>query len=92
VILPQDLVTDKAEHPGEGIPDHRAAQVPDVHLLGHVGCRVVDDDPLRIGGDRHPDALVRSGRRDQVRHELVGQGQIDEPLPADLDRCADVVE
>ena len=67
VVLAQHLVAEKPEDPGERVADHRAAQVPDVHLLGHVGRRVVDHDPLRVGGGRHPQAVVgprwpRSGR------------------------------
>ena len=39
------------EHADERVADHRRAEVPDVHLLGDVRRRVVDDDPL-VGGGR----------------------------------------
>jgi hypothetical protein len=67
VVLPDHSVPEMLERAGERVPHHGRAQVPDVHLLGDVGRRVVDDDdPRRIARDAEhrvgPDGLHR--RRD----------------------------
>ena len=92
VVLAPHVVTEEAEHAGQGVPDQRAAQVADVHLLGHVGRRVVDDHGLGAGDQLHAQPLVGGQRRHLLRHETVGQRQVDEAGAADLDLCADVVE
>ncbi len=58
VVLAPDLVTEKTEHAGQGVADQGAAQVADVHLLGHVRRRIVDHDPLGAGCGRHAQARV----------------------------------
>ncbi len=85
VVLAQDAVAEKAEDPGQRVADDGGAQVADVHLLGHVGRRVVDDDGLRLGRRLHPQALVRCHDGDLRRDEVAGQPQVDEAGPADLD-------
>ena len=67
VVLPDHPVPEMLERAGERVPHHGRAQVPDVHLLGDVRRRVVDDDdPRRIARDAEhrvgPDGLHR--RRD----------------------------
>ena len=37
VIVADDFVTEKLRNPREGIAEHSAADVPDVHRLRHVG-------------------------------------------------------
>ena len=39
VVLPQHVVPEEPEHAGQRVADEGGAQVPDVHLLGHVGRR-----------------------------------------------------
>ena len=46
VIFANDLVSDEREHAHERVTNHCGAQMADVHFLGHVGCRVVNDDTL----------------------------------------------
>ena len=53
----------------ERVADHRRAQVPDVHLLGHVGSRVVDDDPFRRRRLGDAEALVGGDLGDQRADE-----------------------
>ena len=43
VVLPDHLVTDELEHAHQRVADDGGTQMADVHLLGHVGGRVVDD-------------------------------------------------
>jgi len=92
VVLCDHLVAERAQHPVEAVTDDRRAQVADVHLLGHVGRRVVDDHALGIS-HRH-DARPRIG-------ELVGYGrsqyvgpdpEVDEARPGHLGGFAQVVQ
>ena len=62
VVLAPHVVTEERQHAGQGVPDERAAEVADVHLLGHVGRRVVDDHRSRDG---------RPGRRPAARRPTV---------------------
>ncbi len=92
VVLPSDVVAEESEHPGQRVANVRAAQVADMHLLGHIGRRVVDHDPL--GPDGGLDAQTRVARDGLglLGDEVVPQGQIDEPGAADLDPGTEVVE
>ena len=44
VIARNDAITEKPIRSSQGVPNHGGAQVSDVHLLGHIGGRVVDHD------------------------------------------------
>ena len=71
---PSDL-----EHARERVADDRAAQVPDVHLLGDVRRRVVDDDRLRRGGRRDAEARVGRGiARRRARGSVGVEREVDE--------------
>ena len=63
VVLPPHVVAEEPEHAGQRVADERAAQVADVHLLGHVGRRVVDDDRLGVRRRRHAQPRVGGQRR-----------------------------
>ncbi len=67
VVLPDDVVADGVEHAGEGVADHRRAEVPDVHLLGDVRRRVVDDDALGLGSRLRRRGDRRRRRRRRAR-------------------------
>ena len=45
-------MTSELEDAGEGITDNGASQVTDVHILGNVGRRVIDDNALLLDGRR----------------------------------------
>ena len=92
VVLAMHVVPEEPEHAGEGVSDEGAAEMADVHLLGHVGRRVVDDHGLRAGDSFDAQSLVGGERRHQAGHEAVGQRQVDEAGPADLDLGTDVIE
>ena len=59
VVLAPHVVAEEPEHAGQRVPDERAAQVADVHLLGHVGRRVVDDHGLGVRRRRRRPAAGR---------------------------------
>jgi hypothetical protein len=61
VIGPDHRVALELQSTDECVADHGGPQVPDVHLLGDVRCRVVDDDGLRLGGDGHSEPRVPQG-------------------------------
>ncbi len=92
VVLADHRVPLRREHAREDVADDGAAEVPDVHLLGHVGGRVVDDD--RLGRGRRSEAQGRrSGRLAELALEVLGlQMQVEEARPGDLDLLAHVVE
>ena len=81
VVLPHDLVTDGTEQPHHSVPDDRRAQMPDVHLLGHVGSRVVDDDPFWARRLSDPEERVGGDLGHERADELGPQRQVDEPRP-----------
>ena len=78
VVLPPHVVAQEPEHAGQRVADQRAAQVADVHLLGHVRGRVVDHDRLGVRRCGHAEPGVGGERRHLRRDELVGQRQVDE--------------
>ncbi len=56
VVLPDDVVTLEGQRPRQRVPDDRAAQVPDVHLLRDVRRGVIDHHGQAIGLTRRFDA------------------------------------
>lgn len=71
VVLPYDIAAEEPQDAGDAVTDDRRTEVPDVHFLGDVGCRVVDDraaarfggadsEPVgcESGGDLSPDGGV----------------------------------
>ena len=86
VVHPDHVVAGELERAHDRVADHGRAQVPDVHLLGHVGRGVVDRDRLR--GRRERDAEARIGQRARPprRQRLGREREVDEPRPGDLRR------
>ena len=75
------------EHAHQSVADHRGAQVADVHLLGDVGRRVVDDDALRRSTPcrtpRRSSACAASG---VAARNAVVERDVDEAGPGDFER------
>src|SRR5260221_9308858 len=91
VVLPDDLVASEFSRAAERVADHRRPQMPDVHLLGDVRCRIVDRDDLWRVGLWHAEPLIgphRTGLRGDPR---IAQRQVDEARSADLDARENVV-
>ena len=65
VVLADHPVAEELEDPGQSVPDHRRPEVPDVHLLGPVRARVVDDDGVgvRFLGNAEPFVSRGVGQR-----------------------------
>ena len=62
MVLTHDTIANEGKQPDDRIADDRAAQVTDVHLLGDVRCRVVDDVRARGIDGAHSEALVSHRR------------------------------
>ena len=71
-------MTDELEHPHQCIADDGGAQVADVHLLGHIGRRVVDHDPLGRRDAAHPEVLVARHLGHLAGHERGRERDVDE--------------
>ena len=87
-----DAVPDRFEHARERVADDRAAEVADVHLLGDVRRRVIDDDRLRHGGRDDAEPFVGRERAGRAREECVGERHVDEAGAGDLDLPGDSFE
>ena len=89
VVLPDDAVAEVLQGADERVADDGGAQVADVHLLGHVGSRVVDGDGLAfLGGYAEAAVEARHLRGDP----LGAQPDVDETGTADLRLSGDAVE
>ena len=90
VIVGDNAVAEQPERLGQGIAENGRADVADVHRLGHVGRRVVDDDRARLGGGAVKKMLAL-GRADEGIGEGVGlEPEIEKTRPGDIDRLAAV--
>ena len=69
VVLPDDRVAQPLQQPHRRVADDRRAQVPDVHLLGRVRRRVVDDDRLRCSVGRDPEPIVAHSLHQQLTEQ-----------------------
>ena len=92
MVLTDDRVAEEFEHAADGVPEDRAAQVSDVHLLGDVGAGEVDDGVPGLGGRLDTEAPGVVGVDvEQLLRDAVGlQSQVDEARPRDLGRFAHV--
>ncbi len=90
VVLAEHRVSGELVHPHQGVADHGRAQVPDVHLFGHVRSGVVDDHRAGVGrrGDAEP--FVDSDGLELFGQEAVAEGEVDESGAGDLDLAAHV--
>ena len=92
VVLPPHVVPEEPEHTRQRVADDGGAEMPDVHLLGHVGRGVVDDYPLGTFRRRHAQPGIARECCHPPGNELVRQRQVDEARPTDLDLRADVAQ
>ncbi len=106
VVLSDHVVSEKAEHTGEHVADDRPAQVSDVHLLGDVRLRILDDHAERPVHRRQADAvrlsvgtwergnvgadLGRWNARQVCGQEFRFESNVKEPRAGDLERLGEV--
>ena len=85
VVLPDDGGAEVPEHASERVADDRRAQVPDVHLLGDVRRRVVDDDAAALLGEVDSEPLAGQAQPELAPHGAVRGGDVEEAGTGDLD-------
>ena len=76
----------EAVHAGQRVANNRGAQVTDVHLLGDVGRRVVDDHGARHRRGRDAEPLVGPQRRQLAAQERGVEREVEESRSGHLDR------
>ena len=82
-----DPVPQRREDPRQALADDRRADVADVHRLGDVGRRIVDDDRLgRLGRARVPATRRRAGRPAVRDEPVVAEPDVEEAGAGDLGR------
>ena len=72
----------------ERVADDRRAQVADVHLLGDVRRRVVDDHLVALRGQRHAEPRVAGESERLALEEVAREREVDEAGARDLDALA----
>ena len=88
VILFGDPVSNKGEHAHNGIADNRGAEMPNVHLFGHVGMRVVDNDVLGKWRGTHTKVAVVGRCRKLRCQELITKREVQKAGASNLDVTA----
>ncbi len=58
VVVANHVVPEKFRDPGEGVANRKAADVANMHRLGHVRRAKIDHDPLPLFGQRDPEPVV----------------------------------
>ncbi len=82
-------MAEELERARQGVADDRRAQVPDVHLLGDVRARVVEDDGRAVDA-LDAEAIVAEQHGDGGAEPRRGQREVDEPRAGDLRRLAEI--
>ena len=75
---------ERREQPREALADHRRADVTDVHRLGDVRRRVVDDDGLGLGRRFDPEPIVPGEVADGPGDPVLSESDVQEPGPRDF--------
>ena len=81
-----DVVAAQAEQPFQALADDGAAQVADVHGLGHVRAAVVDDHLARLDARGAGQFFIRRDLGRALGQGRVGQLHVDEAGTSHLDR------
>ena len=84
VVVPDHPVPGELQDARDGVADDGGAQVPDVHLLGHVRRGVFDHHRLRAGHRREPEPGVVQHQRGLGGDPVIAQREVDEAGTADL--------
>ena len=92
MVLADYAMIERFQRASQGVTDDGAAQVTDVHLLGHVGTGVIDDHSLGCGRRSQPDARVGHGLCGASDQEVISQRQVDESRPRNGGFLADVLQ
>ena len=72
------VMATKFQDLGEGVADHRRADVPDVHRLGDIRPAEVDHDGIRFGDRRDSHPRIADGRDDRPGQRIQADAKVDE--------------
>ncbi len=90
VVAPDHLLAGELQDLDHRRTDHRGPQMTDVHLLGDVRLRIVDDGRTRARRVRHTQPGVGGALGEGLDDRLVRDGDVQEAGPGDLDLLEDV--
>src|SRR4051812_17288752 len=85
VVLANHLMSLKLQYPADRVADDRAAEMANVHFLGNIGPRVINDDALRLRYFRNAAARVLGPRLHLPGNPFGIEPDIDKPRPRDAD-------
>ena len=86
MVVGDRVVAAKFQDLGEGVADHRRADVAHVHRLGDIRAAEVDDDRLWRGDRRDTHPRIADGRDDRPGQRILADAQIDEAWAHRLSR------
>ena len=78
MVVGDRVVTAKFQDLGEGVADHRRADMAHVHRLGDVRAAEVDDDRLRRGDRRDSHPRIADSRDDRPGQRILADTKVDE--------------
>ena len=86
MVLLDHLRAEEGEYSHQAVADHRGADVPHVHRLGHIRRREIDHNRLRLRHRRHPQAGIIEHRARARRVIRRLDAEVDETRPGNLRR------
>ena len=88
VILLRHPMTEELQHPHERVTDDGGAQMADVHFLGNVRMRIVDDDMFDARRWAYSEVLVSGSDGELAGEKFVRERQIEKTRAGDIDGTA----
>ena len=86
VVICDNVVSEKAGHAYEAIPENRAANMANVHGFGDIGGAEIHDDFTWMGDERDAEAFVLRHSGDRAGEKRILQAEIDKARAGDLRR------
>ena len=91
VVVGDDVVAEMAGDPRQGVTENGAADVADVHRLGHVRRAEIDDDGLGLLHKEHAETLIHAQRVDGLREGGIQDLEVNESGACDARGFAEVL-
>ena len=89
VVIGDHLMAEKAGDAGQGVAEDRAADVADVHRLGHVRRAEIQDDLSGWHSGSDSETVVKGQRAERRRKKLFFQPEVDKSGAGDFRRGGD---
>ena len=78
MVVADDMVAAKSQQSAQRVADHRGTDMADMHRLGDVGRREVDDILTWRGRAGDPEKRIGERRDQRLRQQVVSQPEVDE--------------